>query len=184
MSPVQFTLRCSALRVVRVAVAACVSGLALAHSACNGSDDDASCSEVCANVGRLCGDEDVADCNAECPSATVAQRNCVANATDCKIIEDCLFPEDGESDEVTNTDNPGCVWTSCTTGAAPDGGYECQGNSLYQCVYGSWQLVITCPSLTSDGYACTCKGGCGTSTAECSYAFNVCDGYQYATGWQ
>ena len=56
------------------------------------------------------------------------------------------------------------------------------------CQGGQWQQVVYCSGLTYTSgsgfsYSCTCKGGCGTAKAECSYAFNVCGGYSYPTGW-
>lgn len=75
-----------------------------------------------------------------------------------------------------------CAWHGNCSTRAPNGAYDCSGNSLMKCVDGSWVSVVGCTSThDSKGYACTCKGGCGTSKVECSYAFNTCEGHSYPT---
>ena len=75
-----------------------------------------------------------------------------------------------------------CSWHGNCSSKAPEGAYDCSGNTIVKCVAGNWETVITCSSLhDSKGYACTCKGGCGTATVECSYAFNICGNQTYQT---
>lgn len=75
-----------------------------------------------------------------------------------------------------------CGWHGNCSTRAPNGAYDCSGNNLMKCENGTWVNVIGCTSTSdSKGYACTCKGGCGTSTVVCSYASNVCEGHTYPT---
>jgi hypothetical protein len=75
----------------------------------------------------------------------------------------------------------GCAWADCRSDA-PSGSYQCQGNTIVRCDNGAWKEVVRCPALqNSDGYSCTCKGGCGTDYTVCSYAFKTCEGASYQT---
>ena len=85
------------------------------------------------------------------------------------------------SNDDDDTKKAGCPWRSCS-GNAPEGAYDCSGNAIVKCVNGTWEHVISCGTVeNSDGYSCTCKGGCGVDYTECSYAFDVCDGHSYET---
>ncbi len=86
----------------------------------------------------------------------------------------------GDNDD--DSSSGGCPWNGNCSSMAPEGAYDCLGNSIVQCINGEWNHIIACSSTDdSDGRACTCKGGCGTSVVECSFAFEVCDGQQYDT---
>lgn len=81
-----------------------------------------------------------------------------------------------------NLSTGGCEWHGNCSTMAPEGAYDCSGNSIVKCVGGKWEHVKLCSSTeNSDGYSCTCKGGCGVNTTECSYAFDVCEGQSYET---
>jgi hypothetical protein len=86
----------------------------------------------------------------------------------------------GTSSSATSS---GCAWSGNCSTTAKEGAYQCLGNSLQKCQAGQWVSLISCTSLTYDSgnftYACTCKGGCGTSVVECSYAFNICGSQRY-----
>ncbi len=92
------------------------------------------------------------------------------------VINGCGDDDDDDSS------SGGCQWKGNCSSIAPEGAYDCDGNSIVQCLNGSWNFVIACGSTDdSDGRPCTCKGGCGTNTVECSFAFDVCDGAQFET---
>jgi len=75
-----------------------------------------------------------------------------------------------------------CAWHGNCSTRAPNGGYDCSGNTLMKCVDGQWSTVVGCGSThDGKGYACTCKGGCGMDTTACSYAFAVCEGMTFPT---
>ncbi len=85
-------------------------------------------------------------------------------------------------DDEDNASSGGCPWNGNCSGLAPEGGYDCLGNSIVQCINGNWENVISCSSTdNSDGRSCTCKGGCGLNKTVCSFAFDVCDGQSYET---
>ncbi|MEM6523938.1 MAG: hypothetical protein AAGF85_13955 [Bacteroidota bacterium] len=84
-------------------------------------------------------------------------------------------------DDDGDTTTGGCPWNGNCSGLAPEGAYDCDGNTLVQCLGGSWEFVAACGSFTSGGRSCTCKGGCGTNTVECSFAFDVCGGLSFET---
>jgi hypothetical protein len=93
-----------------------------------------------------------------------------------------LFDAISCSDDEDVTTKNGCKWNGNCGSIAPEGAYDCSGNSIVKCIKGKWELVTLCSSITnSKGYSCTCKGGCGTTYVECSYAFDVCQGQRYKT---
>jgi hypothetical protein len=77
----------------------------------------------------------------------------------------------------------GCEWNGNCSTAAPNGAYDCLNDdfTLVQCVDGNWDFVASCSGFVQGNRSCTCKGGCGTNTVECSFAFDVCGGQQYET---
>lgn len=77
----------------------------------------------------------------------------------------------------------GCEWNGNCSIPAPNGAYDCLNDdaTLVQCINGNWEFVVGCDSFVSGNRACTCKGGCGTDTVECSFAFDVCGGTQFDT---
>jgi hypothetical protein len=91
---------------------------------------------------------------------------------------------DGGGGNSTGATSSGCAWSGNCSTTAKEGSYQCLGNSLQKCQAGSWVTLISCSSLTYTSptgfvYGCTCKGGCGTSVVECSYAFNICGSQRY-----
>lgn len=75
-----------------------------------------------------------------------------------------------------------CIWHGNCSTTAPQGAFDCSGNSVVRCENGSWKTVVGCGTLENgDGYSCTCKGGCGARTTVCSYASDVCEGYSFGT---
>ncbi len=110
-------------------------------------------------------------------------RSSLMAATACLSV---LCACGGSDEAASQSASTSCTWHGNCSTTAPNGAYDCSGNSLTKCVNGQWQQVVSCPSLTwTSGsgftYACTCKGGCGTTTTACSYAFNVCGGQDYPT---
>ncbi|MCG8391413.1 MAG: hypothetical protein MJA30_38030, partial [Cytophagales bacterium] len=87
----------------------------------------------------------------------------------------------GDDNGETSAGAGGCPWNGNCSSIAPEGAYDCDGNTLVQCIGGSWEFVASCSSFASGGRSCTCKGGCGTSTVECSFAFDVCGGLSFET---
>lgn len=108
----------------------------------------------------------------------------VACAAICVIYSIFLVgcPDSGSGG---SSDGSSCPWLgNCASSMAPDGAYDCNGNSLVQCNNGKWESVASCGSehnSNDHGRGCTCKGGCGTRTTECSYAFDSCGGHSYET---
>ena len=90
---------------------------------------------------------------------------------------------DGGGNGSGGSASSGCAWSGNCSTTAKEGSYQCLGNSLQKCQAGKWVTLISCSTLTYDSgnftYACTCKGGCGTSVVECSYAFNICGTQRY-----
>jgi len=75
----------------------------------------------------------------------------------------------------------GCAWFGSASSRAPEGAFECSGNTMVKCVNGIWATVVNCTSTyNSDDHYCTCKGGLGMNTTECSWGFKKC-GYSYET---
>jgi hypothetical protein len=75
----------------------------------------------------------------------------------------------------------GCAWLGNCSTSAPEGAYDCSGNTLVQCLDSTWEEVAYCPGFVQGARSCTCKGGCGVDTTECSYAFETCGGQRYET---
>jgi len=74
-----------------------------------------------------------------------------------------------------------CAWLGNCSTRAPEGAYDCSGDTLVQCLDSTWEEVAFCPGFVQGLRTCTCKGGCGVNTTECSYAFEVCGGQRYET---
>lgn len=121
----------------------------------------------------------------------------------------CAYPNDGECDDggagsVTSlctygsdcgdcgsrtgssgggTGNKSCAWNGNCSTTAPHGSYDCLNDdrTLVTCIDGTWETVADCSGFFSGDDRCSCKGGCGTQTVECSFAFDVCGTQQYPT---
>ena len=78
----------------------------------------------------------------------------------------------------------GCEWHGNCSTRAPEGAYDCVGESIYQCTNGQWVYVVNCLNTsTSSGHYCTCKGGCGMDETYCSWGTSsgACEGHEYNT---
>ena len=92
------------------------------------------------------------------------------------------------SDDATSGGNGtpgggGCTWNGNCSTPAPNGAYDCLNDdlTLVQCIDGNWEVVASCSGFFQGDRSCTCKGGCGTNTVECSFAVDVCGSQQYET---
>jgi hypothetical protein len=122
----------------------------------------------------------------------------------------CTFPNDGECDDggsssittlcqfgtdcgdcgnrTGNGSNGGtsgksCAWNGNCSTMAPEGSYDCLNDdrTLVTCIDGNWETVANCGGFFQGNRTCTCKGGCGTETVVCSFAFEICGNQEYPT---
>jgi len=98
-------------------------------------------------------------------------------------------PSNQDSGSGSTQASTGCAWMNPNCGTrANEGSYECLGgsggSSLMQCQSGQWVSLVNCNNLTWTSatgftYACSCKGGCGSTKVDCDYGGSICGGFNY-----
>ncbi|MEM7136262.1 MAG: hypothetical protein AAF500_06785 [Myxococcota bacterium] len=154
------------MRVAAWFVVAC-AGMALI--ACGDSSGEGSGSALCSNTCDFPRD-------GECDDGGDGSVTTLCSfGTDC---DDC-----GARQSQGSAGGASCQWNGNCSTVAPPGSYDCLGddNTLVTCIDGSWEVVADCSGFFSGSDRCSCKGGCGTETVECSFAFDICGSQQYPT---
>lgn len=163
MNSIRFCTVLSAM-LAAVSLASC--------SGSTGSGEAQGAQTLCTNSCQFPNDGECDD------GGTASETSLCAYGTDCG---DCGSRMDDQSNGVGGGGS--CAWNGNCSTRAPAGSYDCLNDdlTLVTCINGVWEEVADCSGFFQGNRTCTCKGGCGTETVVCSFAFEICGGQEYPT---